>query len=71
MSLMKERRGVGKAWFISIDLYVRRLYGLEDKMVCSLNLATGMVMGCIQEFIYCADWSEFLKRVLMGLGVDR
>ena len=41
--------------------YVRRLSGLENKLICCFKLMTDMVRGDILELIYYADQQAFLK----------
>jgi hypothetical protein len=39
-----------------------------DKLVRSFKLATNMVEGCDQQFVYYAHGTAFLKDKLLGFG---
>ena len=58
----------GQARLSNID--TGRLSGLKYKLICRFKLATDMVRGGIQKFVNDTDKPAFLKREVMGLGVD-
>ena len=45
--------------------------GLKDKLACCFKLMVDMVTGGIREFVYDMDGTAFLKKKLVGFGVDR
>ena len=45
--------------------------GLKGKLVSHFKLAVGMVGGGVRELVYDADRPAFLKRELVGFGVNR
>ena len=49
-----------KMCWVSTNIHVGRLSGLENKLVCSFKLAIDMVMDVIWEFVKYADGSAFL-----------
>ena len=54
-----------------MDVYARRLPGSKYKLVCHFKLTADMVGGCVRQFMYDVDGPAFLKRELVGIGVDR
>ena len=54
-----------------MDVDTGRLSGLKYKLVCCFKLKVDMVRGGVREFVYDAHRPTFLKRKLMGTGVDR
>ena len=45
-----------------MDVYARKLSGLEDKLACHFKLVTNMVRDGIKESMYDADGQTFFKR---------
>ena len=43
---------------------------LEEQVVMTFQIDSGHGQGGIREFVYVADRPAFLKRELVGLGVD-
>ena len=54
-----------------MDVYGRRLSGLEHKLICSFKLSAEMIWGGGQGFIYYEDKPPFLTRNLMRFRVIR
>ena len=54
-------------WVRLVDIYVGRLSGLKYKLVCCFELVPDM----FREFVNDMDGLAFLKRELVGFGVDR
>jgi hypothetical protein len=44
--------------------------GLKYKLVCHFKLVADIIGGDVREFVYGVDGSAFLKRKLVGFGVD-
>jgi hypothetical protein len=44
---------------------------LKDNFVCDIKLVVDMIAGGIREFMYDADGPAFLKRELVGFGMDK
>ena len=54
-----------------MDVNIRRLSGLKYKLVCHFKLAVDKIGRGISDFMYDADGPAFLKKKLVGVGVDR
>ena len=67
----KGSKGVGgRVRLLDIDIDTWELAGFQNQLICCFMLAADMVGGGIWEFVNDTDGPAFLKRELMGLGVD-
>ena len=53
-----------------LDINTGRLSEFRYTLVCNFKLTADMVRDDVREFVYDADGPAFLKRELMGFGVD-
>ena len=61
----------GEAGCYIADVYARRLSRLKDKLIYCFKSVVDMIRGGIREFVYGMVGPAFLKREMMGFGVDR
>ena len=53
-----------------MDINARGLSGLKYRLVCCFKLALDVVGGSVWGYVYDIDRPAFLKRELVGFGVD-
>ena len=61
----------GKVGSVLVDSHAGRLFGLEDRLLCSFKLAADMSRSAIREFVNYANGPAFLDKKLTRFGVDR
>ena len=54
-----------------MDVNTKRLSGMNYKLECCVKLVVDMIRDGDQKFVYDTDGQTFLKRKLMGFGVNR
>jgi hypothetical protein len=54
-----------------VDVYVRRLSVLKDKLIYHFKLVMDIVGNSVKQFVYDTDGPTVLETELVGFGVER